>query len=89
MGEPLERSFYGRKENNMLPGNTIITTDISLKAIKMNVRNKIIDEILRWCVDNSIVDYEEEFSDNGDCIIVLSKLEKFLEGLRGNKNETD
>ena len=66
----------------MLPGNTIITTDISLKAIKMNVRNKIIDEILRWCVDNSIVDYEEEFSDNGDCIIVLSKLEKFLEGLK-------
>ena len=44
--------------------------------------NKIIDEILRWCVDNSIVDYEEEFSDNGDCIIVLSKLEKFLEGLK-------
>ena len=82
MGEPLERSFYGRKENNMLLGNTIITTDISLKAIKMNVRNKIIDEILRWCVDNSIVDYEEEFSDNGDCIIVLSKLEKFLEGLK-------
>ena len=66
----------------MLPGNTIITTDTSLKAIKMNVCNKIIDEILRWCVDNSIVDYEEEFSDNGDCIIVLSKLEKFLEGLK-------
>ena len=82
MGEPLERSIYGRKENNMLSGNTMITTDTSLKAIKMNVRNKIIDEILRWCVDNSIVDYEEEFSDNGDCIIVLSKLEKFLEGLK-------
>ena len=78
----MKRSFYSRKENNMLPGNTIITTDTSLKAIKMNVRNKIIDEILRWCVDNSIVDYEEEFSDNGDCIIVLSKLEKFLEGLK-------
>ena len=78
----MKRSFYLRKDNNMLTGNTIITTDISLKAIKMNVRNKIIDEILRWCVDNSIVDYEEEFSDNGDCIIVLSKLEKFLEGLK-------
>ena len=78
----INRSFYLRKNNNMLTGNTIITTDTSLKAIKMNVRNKIIDEILRWCVDNSIVDYEEEFSDNGDCIIVLSKLEKFLEGLK-------
>ena len=71
----------------MLPENTIITTDISLKAIKMNVRNKIIDEILRWCVDNSIVDYEEEFSDNGDCIIVLSKLAKFLEGLKQEVKE--
>ena len=71
----------------MLTGNTIITTDTSLKAIKMNVRNKIIDEILRWCVDNSIVDYEEEFSDNGDCIIVLSELEKFLEGLKQEVKE--
>ena len=87
MGEPLERSIYLRKDNNMLTGNTIITTDTSLKAIKMNVRNKIIDEILRWCVDNSIVDYEEEFSDNGDCIIVLSKLEKFLEGLKQEVKE--
>ena len=73
----------------MLPGNTIITTDTSLEAIKKNVRDKTIDKILRWCIDNSIVDYEEEFSDNGDCLIVLSQLEKFLENLRGNKNETD
>ena len=73
----------------MLSGNTIVTTDTSLEAIKKNVRDKTIDEILRWCVDNSIVDYEEDFYDNGDCLIVLSQLEKFLENLRGNKNETD
>lgn len=73
----------------MLPGNTIVTTDTSLEAIKKNVRDKTIDEILRWCVDNSIVDYEEDFSDNGDCLIILSQLEKFLENLQGNKNETD
>ena len=73
----------------MLPGNTIVTTDTSLEAIKKNVRDKTIDEILRWCVDNSIIDYEEDFSDNGDCLIILSQLEKFLENLRGNKNETD
>ena len=73
----------------MLSGNTIVTTDTSLEAIKKNVRDKTIDKILRWCIDNSIVDYEEEFSDNGDCLIVLSQLEKFLENLRGNKNETD
>lgn len=66
----------------MLPGKTLVTTDTSLAAIKKNVRNKTIDEILRWCIDNSIVDYEEEFSDNGDCLIVLSKLEKYLEDLR-------
>ena len=66
----------------MLPGNTIITTDTSLAAIKKNVRNKTIDEILRWCIDNSIIDYEEEFSDNGDCLIVLSKLEKFLDQMK-------
>ena len=74
---------------NILSGNTIVTTDTSLEAIKKNVRDKTIDKILRWCIDNSIVDYEEEFSDNGDCLIVLSQLEKFLENLRGNKNETD
>ena len=73
----------------MLPGNTIVTTDTSLEAIKKNVRDKTIDEIFRWCVDNSIIDYEEEFSDNGDCLIILSQLEKFLENLKGNKNETD
>lgn len=66
----------------MLPGNTIITTDTSLAAIKKNVRNKMIDEILRWCIDNSIIDYEEEFSDNGDCLIVLSRLEKFLNQMK-------
>ena len=73
----------------MLPGNTIVTTDTSLEAIKKNVRDKTIDEILRWCVDNSIVDYEEDFSDNGDCLIILSQLEKFLENLKVYKNETD
>lgn len=66
----------------MLPGKTLITTDTSLAAIKKNVRNKTIDEILRWCIDNSIIDYAEEFSDNGDCLIVLSKLEKFLNQMK-------
>lgn len=66
----------------MLPGKTLITTDTSLEEIKRSVRNKTIDEVLRWCIDNSIVDYEEEFSDNGDCLIVLSRLERFLESLK-------
>ena len=66
----------------MLPGNTIVTTDTSLEAIKKNVRDKTIDEIFRWCVDNSIIDYEEEFSDNGDCLVVLSRLEKFLNQMK-------
>lgn len=39
---------------------------------------KAIEDIRRWCVDNSIIDYEEDYSYGGDCIIVLSKLEKFL-----------
>lgn len=66
----------------MLPGKTLVTTDTSLEAIKKNVRNKTIDEILRWCIDNSIIDYEEEFSDNGDCLVVLSRLEKFLNQMK-------
>ena len=66
----------------MLPGKTLVTTDTSLEVIKKNVRNKTIDEILRWCIDNSIIDYEEEFSDNGDCLIVLSRLEKFLNQMK-------
>ena len=73
----------------MLPGNTIVTTDTSLEAIKKNVRDKTIDEILRWCVDNSIVDYGGDFSDNGGGRIILSQLEELLENLKGNKNETD
>ena len=73
----------------MLPGNTIVTTDTSLEAIKKNVRDKTIDEILRWCVDNSIVDYEEDFSDNGDCLIILSQLEKFLENLNTWQKEQE
>ena len=71
-----------RLEVNMLPGKTLVTTDTSLEVIKKNVRNKTIDEILRWCIDNSIIDYEEEFSDNGDCLIVLSRLEKFLNQMK-------
>ena len=66
----------------MLPGKTLVTTDTSLEVIKKNVRNKTIDEILRWCIDNSIIDYEEEFSDNGDCLVVLSRLEKFLNQMK-------
>ena len=45
------------------------------------LKTQTIEQIKRWCVDNSIIDYEEEFSDNGDCLVVLSKLEKFLDSL--------
>ena len=45
------------------------------------LKTQTIEQIKRWCIDNSIIDYEEEFSDNGDCLVVLSKLEKFLDSL--------
>ena len=45
------------------------------------LKTQTIEKIRRWCIDNSIIDYEEEFSDNGDCLIVLSRLEKFLDEL--------
>lgn len=45
------------------------------------IKTQIIQQIKRWCIDNSFVDYDEEFSDNGDCLILLSELEKFLDGL--------
>lgn len=45
------------------------------------LKSQTVEQIRRWCIDNSIIDYEEEFSDNGDCLVVLSKLENFLDSL--------
>lgn len=45
------------------------------------LKTQTVEQIRRWCIDNSIIDYEEEFSDNGDFLVVLSKLEKFLDSL--------
>lgn len=45
------------------------------------IETQIIQQIRSWCIDNSFIDYDEEFSDNGDCLILLSELEKFLDSL--------
>ena len=55
--------------------------EIDTSEYDKRMREQIIEQIRRWCIDSSIIDYEEEFSDNGDCLVILSKLEKFLDGL--------
>lgn len=46
------------------------------------LKDQVIDQILSWCFDNSFVDYTEEYSDNGDCLVVYSRLANYLEEMK-------